>query len=103
MVAVLLDAGGPEASLFRQVAEEAGDSGGERGWVVTPARRLEAGKGDAEHLLDWASEVLGQRRPGASVGALAGPFGHPMGDEGFDMDGQSAKLFAPRSERTLRR
>ena len=30
VMAVLLDAGRPETSLFHQVVEEAGDSGGER-------------------------------------------------------------------------
>lgn len=84
-----------QPSLVRQVFEEARDSGGERRRMVTPSGRVEARKGHAEHLLDLASEILGQRRAGAAVGAQAGPLGHPVGDESVDVDRQVRNALRP--------
>ena len=94
MEAVLLDAGGPQTPLFHQIAEKAGNGRGERDRMLTPASPDKARNSDTEHLLDRASQVLCQRRAGAAIGPQACPLGHPMGDEGVDVDRQVRQVFS---------
>jgi hypothetical protein len=70
VVPVAIHRGWTKSPLLDQVVEEAGGDIAERLTMVGPARRLEAGHHNRQHLLDRAADLLRHRsrRAGCMVG-----------------------------------